>query len=124
MDMWTYAGEGWRADVTGYDVEAIDGDIGSVDEATDEVGRSYIVVDTGPWIFGKKTVLPAGVVESIDHDDAKIFVSCTKDEIKKAPEFGESTYTDAAYRGELARYYGAGRSADRVPAYRGGRTVV
>jgi hypothetical protein len=124
MDMWTYAGQGWRADVTGYDVEALDGGIGSVDEATDEVGASYIVVDTGPWIFGKKVLIPAGVVESIDHDDEKIFVSRTKDEIKSAPEFGESTYTDAAYRGELARYYGTSRRADREPAVGGARSVT
>jgi hypothetical protein len=121
-DIWTYAGKDWRADVTTYDVEALDGGIGSVDEATDEVGRSYIVVDTGPWIFGKKVLLPPGVVESIDHDDEKIYVNRTKDEIKNAPEFGESTYTNDAYRGELARYYGPGGGAYRETAYRDRRT--
>ena len=45
-------------DLTGYEVEATDGGIGSVDEATNDVGGSYIVVDTGPWIFGKKVLLP------------------------------------------------------------------
>jgi hypothetical protein len=32
----------------GFTVEAIDGDIGKVDEATYDVGGSYIVVDTVP----------------------------------------------------------------------------
>lgn len=31
--------------------EASDGHIGKVDEDTEEVGASYIVVDTSPWIF-------------------------------------------------------------------------
>ncbi len=52
----------------GFKVEATDGDIGKVDEATYEVGSSYIVVDTGPWIFGRKVVLPAGMIERIDLD--------------------------------------------------------
>ena len=34
--------------VVGYGVEASDGSIGKVDEATFEVGSSYLVVDTGP----------------------------------------------------------------------------
>ena len=37
-----------------------DGSIGKVDELTDEVGRSAVVVDTGPWIFGRKVVILPG----------------------------------------------------------------
>jgi hypothetical protein len=51
-------------DLTGFDVEAADGSIGKVDEATQEVGESYLVVDTGVWIFGKKVLLPAGLAAS------------------------------------------------------------
>jgi hypothetical protein len=47
------------ADLVGFDVEATDGNIGKIDEATYDVGGSYVVVDTGPWIFGKKVMLPA-----------------------------------------------------------------
>nr|MBA3380786.1 PRC-barrel domain containing protein [Actinomycetota bacterium] len=55
-----------NVDITGFEVEALDGGIGKIDEATYETGSSYVVVDTGPWIFGKKVMLPAGVVKSID----------------------------------------------------------
>jgi hypothetical protein len=37
-------------------IEATDGDIGKVDKAnneTDETDSSYLLVATGPWIFGK-----------------------------------------------------------------------
>ena len=91
--------------ITGYGVEAADGSIGKIDEATYEVGTSYLVIDTGPWIFGKKVMLPAGIVDRIDHDDETVFVSVSKDEIKNAPEFDETTYRDAQYRGELGTYY-------------------
>jgi hypothetical protein len=106
-ELWTYRDSTITGtNLIGYSVEAMDGGIGKVDEATDDVGASYIVVDTGPWIFGKKVMLPAGVIERVDHDDETIFVSRTKDEIKAAPEFDESRYRDDAYRTELSGYYG------------------
>ena len=73
--------------VVGYDVEATDGSIGKIDEASKEAGRQYLVVDTGFWIFGKKRLIPAGVVQRVDPDDRKVFVSMTKEQIKNAPDF-------------------------------------
>jgi hypothetical protein len=124
-DMWTYRENAWMrggtavteatvTDLTGMSVEATDGGIGKVDEATHEIGGSYIVVDTGPWIFGKKVMLPAGVVESIDLDTETVYVSLTKDEIKNAPEFDESSYTDVEYRDRLGTYYAGRREGDRT----------
>lgn len=106
------------ADVVGFDVEATDGGIGKIDEATYDVGSSYIVVDTGPWIFGKKVMLPAGIVERIDHDDRTAFVSVTKDQITNAPEFDETTYRDEQYRGELGTYYEPFHEGDTTTARR------
>ncbi|MBO3751720.1 PRC-barrel domain containing protein [Streptosporangiaceae bacterium NEAU-GS5] len=96
-------------DVTGYAVEATDGKIGSVDESTYEVGDSYVVVDTGPWIFGQKVVLPAGTITQIDPQGQRVFVSRTKEEIKNAPKYDETTFKDPAYRDELGGYYGGKR---------------
>ena len=107
---WTYEQDvhDGAEDVVGYDVEAIDGGIGKVDEATYDAGASYIVVDTGPWIFDKKVMLPASVIDRLDHSDEKVFVNRTKDEIKNAPELDEARYVDETYRNELGQYYGPG----------------
>ena len=113
LDIWTYRSQTTETDLTGFTVEAIDGDIGKVDEATYDVGGSYIVVDTGPWIFGKKVMLPAGVIRDIDLDAETVFVNRTKDEIKNAPEFDEKRYRDEGYRGELGGYYGRGGAGYR-----------
>jgi hypothetical protein len=104
-DFWTYPESVGRLDMNGFDVEAVDGSIGKVDEATYEVGESYIVVDTGPWIFGKKVLLPAGIVDRVDRGDEKIYVDRTKDEIKNAPEFDEDAYRDEGYRATVGDYY-------------------
>ena len=122
MDPWTYGNAETigvdatrNLDLTGFSVEATDGGIGKVDEATYETSRSYIVVDTGPWIFGKKVLLPAGVVQRVDLDSETVFVNRTKDEIKDSPEFDEMNYHDDAYRSEVGDYhYGGtrGRTSD------------
>jgi hypothetical protein len=105
-DLWTYPETVGRLDVSGFEVEAVDGSIGKVDEATYDVGESYIVVDTGPWIFGKKVLLPAGIVERVDREEDKVYVDRTKDEIKDAPEFDDDAYRDEDYRSSVGEYYG------------------
>jgi hypothetical protein len=108
-EIWVYSGKGWNQtdDIDGYKVEAIDGSIGKVDRATYDVGGSYIVVDTGPWIFGKTVLLPAGVLERIDRDDERVYVNRTKDQIKDAPEYDEGRFDDA-YRSDVGTYYDTG----------------
>ena len=55
-------------------------------------------------------VLPAGVIERVDVNEDKVYVSRTKDEIKAAPEYDDSLFSDERYRDELGTYYGpAGR---------------
>ncbi len=113
-DVWVYRESTWmQNDLTGFSVEATDGGIGKVDEASNEVGASFIVVDTGPWIFGKKVMLPAGVIRDVDLDSETVFVDRTKDEIKNAPEFDEKNYRDDSYRSSLGGYYGPGGAGYR-----------
>ncbi|MDY0910167.1 PRC-barrel domain containing protein [Microbacterium sp. CFBP9034] len=110
-DAWNYRQSATRSagsgSMVGYHVHATDGDIGKVDEASDEVGTSRIVVDTGPWIFGRKVVLPAGTIDRVDDADRTVYVDLTKEQIKDSPEWDESTtYDDAGYRERLGNYYG------------------
>jgi hypothetical protein len=105
VEIWSFGVAAPTVDLTGFKVEARDGSIGKVDEATTETGGSFIVVDTGPWIFGKKVMLPAGVIRDIDLDTETIFVDRTKEEIKNAPELDEKTYHDQSYKSELGDYY-------------------
>lgn len=113
-DLWTYRNAALTGrDLTGFKVEAADGDIGKIDEATNDVGESYVVVDTGPWIFGKKVLIPAGLLGDVDLDAETVHVNRTKDEIKNAPEFEEDRYRDEGYRSELGGYYGQGGAGYR-----------
>lgn len=122
FDPWSYRDDAAvsGADLVGYKVEATDGGIGKIDSASSGVNSSYLVVDTGPWIFGKKVMLPAGVVDHVDHDDRKVYVDRSKEQIKAAPEFDETTYADPAYRDKLGGYYGGtyGTPGSTLPSER------
>jgi hypothetical protein len=106
-NMWTYRDTAVQGtDLVGFEVVATDGAIGKIDAATYDVGDSYIVVDTGFWIFGKKRMVPAGVVERIDHDDRKVYVNLTKDQIREAPDYDAERERDEVYRKDVGSYYG------------------
>jgi hypothetical protein len=107
-DIWTFRTEPGLtgAELVGFSIEATDGGIGKIDEGTEEMGRTHLIVDTGPWIFGKKVMLPAGVVDRVDLDTETVFVRCSKDQIKSAPEFvPETSRDDETYRDRLGGYY-------------------
>jgi hypothetical protein len=107
VDTFSYPDQSWSTiDLAGFSVEATDGGIGKVDETAHEIGSGSLIVDTGPWIFGKKVMLPAGVISRVDTQERKIWLNLTKDEIQNAPEFDESLVRDELYRDQLGTYYG------------------
>ncbi|MFJ8043941.1 PRC-barrel domain containing protein [Kitasatospora sp. NPDC096147] len=110
--LWGYErAEGYVAgtDLTGYRVEATDGHIGKVDKHTDDVDSSSIVVDTGPWIFGREVLLPAGTIRRVDVAEETVWVDRTKDEIKDSPEYVKDERAgDREYRDRVGDYYAGG----------------
>src|SRR3954468_5082972 len=93
-----------QLDLVGYEVAATDGNVGEIDEASYETGAGWLVVDTGPWIFGRKVLLPAGTVDNVDHAERKVYVDRTKDQIKHSPEYDERTFGTDDYRRQVGDY--------------------
>ncbi|GAA1345946.1 PRC-barrel domain containing protein [Saccharothrix algeriensis] len=91
--------------LVGYHVEATDGGIGKVDRAAAEVPADCLVVDTGPWIFGQKVVLPVGTVERVDHRERTIHVDRTKEQIRNAPGYDPGGADHESYRHLVGDYY-------------------
>jgi hypothetical protein len=76
--------------VRGYHIHATDGEIGHVDDMLiDE--RSWairdFIVDTSNWWGGHKVMIPAGSITSVTWPDAKVSVSLSRDDVKKARTF-------------------------------------
>jgi hypothetical protein len=89
-------------DLGGYVIHATDGEVGKVDQDDRSTGARYLLVDTGPWIFGRTVLLPASVIDRIDHRHQAVHLRCTREAIKGAPEYHE----DRSHRAELEAWYG------------------
>jgi hypothetical protein len=115
--IWAFPGHVTDRQLDGFEVRAPDGTVGTVDKATYDVGASYLVVDTGPWIFGMRVLLPAGVIQRVDRDAGVVHVGRTRDEIRSAPEFEAGPVSDV-YRERIGAHYGPSALATQSP---GGR---
>ena len=105
-DLWTYNESLDRPkSLNGWSVEALDGGIGKIDDATFEVGSSYIVVDTGPWIFGRKVVIPGKAIARLDVPGQTVYLRLKQEQVKDAPEFDDAADAERQ-RAELDAYYG------------------
>jgi hypothetical protein len=108
-DLWNFRHDvSMHGDLVGFEVEVEDGRIGRIEAVSKDPDNSVLVIDTGPWIFGRKVPLPAGLVERVDLDSQTVFVGLTKDEIKNAPEVDESPYgMEDSERERIGVYYGS-----------------
>ena len=93
-------------DVSGYSVETRDGEVGKVDKAAYEDGRSFLVVDTGPPLLGKKVLVPGGLVRQVDQVAPSLELEMTKDALESAPEVDDERLGEETYMTEVGRHYG------------------
>ncbi len=116
-EMWTYSATLREAleryDLAGFTVVGRDGDVGKVDKTTrGEPGGDHLVVNTGSLFFGKKVLLPAGVITSIDVGRKDVRADVARDEVRDAPEYDAERRLDDDLRSQVAHHY-AGTSGRR-----------
>jgi hypothetical protein len=111
-EIWTYQNrELAELDTTGFAVETRDGVIGRIDRATKEVAGSYLVIDPGASMpLGRRLLVPAGIVDTVDVNDRRVFVDASRNELLSAPEFDPQRALDASLRDRLAAHYSRGRA--------------
>ena len=95
------------AHVTGYHIEAKDGEIGHVedfiiDDETWEI--RYMVVDTRNWLAGKKVLIAPRWIDRVSWNDSKVYVSLSREAIKNVPEYHQDTL-NREYEGKLYDHY-------------------
>lgn len=79
-------------EVTGYHIGAADGEIGHVDDFIiddEDWAIRFIVIKTGGWLSGRKTLVSPQSIEGISWTESKMFVSLTRDQIASSPEYLE-----------------------------------
>jgi len=81
--------------------------VGSVkDLLVDDSGRfRYVVVDTGPWIFGKNVLLPIGLA-NFDYSNQRILVNgMSKEQVERLPEYKDYKNIDEKYETNVRDQY-------------------
>ncbi len=95
-------------DVTGYYIQASDGEIGHVEDFVidDETWAiRYLVVDTRNWLPGQKVLVSPHWIDRVSWSESKVFVNLTRDTIKESPEYSEGSLLTRDYENALHRHY-------------------
>jgi len=94
--------------VSGYHIQASDGDIGHVsDFIIDDESWAirYLVVDTQNWWAGKKVLIAPKWIDSVSWPKSKIIVNLTLETIKEAPEYTDVFLLNREYEKRLHQHY-------------------
>jgi sporulation protein YlmC with PRC-barrel domain len=95
-------------DVSGYHIQAEDGEIGHVEDFVidDETWAiRYLIVDTRNWWPGNKVLISPKWIERVSWDESKVFVNLSRETIKQAPEYTEESLLTRDYETGLHRHY-------------------
>ena len=98
--------------VTGYHIQATDGDIGHVEDyLVDDASWAirYMIVDTTNWWPGKKVLVAPAWIGRVDWDQSKVHVTVTRAQIQTSPEYNPARAVERAYETQLHDHYGQPR---------------
>lgn len=94
-------------EVTGYHIQARDGDIGHIEDfLIEEEGWAirYLVVDTRNWWPGKKVLVSPHWVTDISWSEHRVTFDVTRERIKASPDYDPKAF-DRAYEERLHAHY-------------------
>ena len=95
--------------VTGYHVQASDGEIGHVEDFIFDDREwiiRYCVIDTSNWIGGRRVLIAPTWVRAISWARGEILVDLRRDEIESSPAYDPNTMLDRLGEDNLHRHYG------------------
>jgi len=95
-------------DVSGYDIQATDGEIGHVEDFfvdDDTWAIRYLIVATRNWWPGKKVLISPKWIERVSWNESKVFINLTRTAIQQSPEYPDESLLTREYETQLHRHY-------------------
>ena len=77
-------------EVTGYHVQATDGEIGHVEDFLIDDGNwaiNSLVIATGHWWSGKNVLVPPNAIARVSWEESKVFVNLPRSAVRQEPEY-------------------------------------
>ena len=102
--------------MTGYHIQATDGEIGHAEDyLVDDQSWAirYMVVDTTNWWAGKKVLVAPAWIGRVDWAQSNVHVILTRAQIQTSPEYDPTRPVERPYETRLYTHY-------KVPHYWGG----
>ncbi|RPI76911.1 MAG: PRC-barrel domain containing protein [Desulfobacteraceae bacterium] len=95
--------------VSGHHIQAVDGEIGHVEDFIVDDGMwaiRYLIVDTrNGWLGGKKVLISPRWIERVSWNELKVFVNLSREAVKQSPEYTEESLPTRDYETKLHRHY-------------------
>jgi hypothetical protein len=95
--------------VSGYNIEAVDGDIGHVDDFfVDDVDWviRYLLVDTRDWLPGRQVLISPRWIEDVNWANTAVEVGLSQAQVETSPEYDPQEPLGREYEVELHEHYG------------------
>jgi len=96
------------SEVTGYYIEANDGEIGHLqDFIVDDENWAirYLLIDTKNWWPGKKVVVSPDWIERVSWSDSRVYINESRENVKHAPEYNSAEMLNRDYESKLHHHY-------------------
>lgn len=96
-------------EVTGYHIQATDGEIGHVEDFfVDDLEWSirYLLVDTRNWLPGRSVLISPAWIDRVSWDKSKVFVTVPRAQVEASPEYVPGKPPSREYEEQLFRHYG------------------
>ena len=95
--------------VTGYRLQALDGEIGHVEDfVIDDATWSirYLVIDTRNWWPGEKVLVSPRAMREINWEEKTFHLNVDRRMVKDSPVYDPSSTADGAYDEKFLKYFG------------------
>lgn len=96
-------------DLTGYQLQAHDGEIGKVKHIYFDDERwvvRYFVVRTGSWLFGNEVLITPNVITGVDEENKHLNIDLNLEQIKNCPPLDSELPVSRHYELQYYKYYG------------------
>ena len=96
-------------EMRGFSIQATDGEIGHVEDFYfDDMTWTirYLVVDTGPWLFGREVLVSPVAMGNPDWDDQVLPVDLSREQVKNSPDVDLDQPVSRQHEEAIHAYYG------------------